>query len=188
MKYRLLIIVCTMTLLMFCISCDLSKPEDVNKAQIEQILEQMKVDFRQLDLQAVMSVYSPNYYHNGTGLSAEGAKWQQRMNQYSSFDFINLNYDINDDTAVVSGFAKWYTESEVETTAEPADNGDFSYFIKEQGIWRIYGNQHPAVSPTVPPNSGGHIVPPSSGGSCVTPTVPMSIFEVLADMLCCKLF
>ncbi|HNX01004.1 MAG TPA: nuclear transport factor 2 family protein [Candidatus Cloacimonadota bacterium] len=122
-------------------SCDISKPKEVNKAELEQIINQMQTDFRNIDLPGIMSFYHPDYFHNGQGLSAEQTKWQNRLSEYSSFEFTNPVYDINDDRAVVSGSVKWHAATQTYITNEPDDNGDFSYFIKENGVWRIYGNQ-----------------------------------------------
>jgi hypothetical protein len=155
MIFRIMFTLLGCLIFLFLTSCDLSKPEDVNKAEIEQILDQMKVDFRQLDLDGIMSYYRSDYLHSGSGLNAERTKWQTRMNTFSSFDFVNLSYDINEDSAVVSGTSKWITTMQVLESSEPQDNGDFSYFLKENGIWKIYGNHQLSVTPTVAPSSGG---------------------------------
>jgi hypothetical protein len=144
MRYRLFILFICLVTLLVCISCNLSKPSEVNKSEIEQILDQVKIDFRQLDLQGIMSYYHPDFFNNGNGLSQEAVIWQNRMSKYSSFDFVDLNYVINEDYTTVSGTAKWYIDSLAVTTTEPTDNGDFSYFLKENGTWHIYGNQLPA--------------------------------------------
>jgi uncharacterized GH25 family protein len=63
------------------------------------------------------------------------------MAQFSLLEIEVLYIELMDNKAVVHSNNKFSSAVENVTLSEPEDSGDVSYFIRENGVWRIYGNQ-----------------------------------------------
>ncbi len=138
MRFGLLIII--VVLLSGC--SGLSSTEDVNKSLITEMLEDIRIAFILADLNAIMSHYHSDYFHNGDFFADEEVKWESRLIEYSEIDITDLDIDISGNFAVASFNLDLISENGSSLYQEPsAENGDLSYLYYENGEWQIFGNQ-----------------------------------------------
>jgi hypothetical protein len=120
------------------ITCDLSKPEEVNTAEIKEIFAEIKTAFIFSDLDAIMQKYHPQFFHNMNDYNDMYIIWQIRLNDYNSLDYDNLIINFNYDFATVQ-FTMWLDN---DMSEEPSpQRGDLSYFYRSDGKWLLCGNQ-----------------------------------------------
>jgi len=124
-------------LIFACVSCDLSSPEEVDNAEIEEILRDIENAFIYYDLSAIMQHYHPGFLHGTNSYNFEQVIWEIRMNEFDLISIENIEIDLNDSFAVVA-FTLIFDDL---TTQEPsAEHGDLSYFYREYDDWKICGN------------------------------------------------
>lgn len=121
-------------------SCDVSSPEDADKAEILDILDAIKDSFHQIDLDGIMQNYYINFLHNTDNYTFEENVWQERLNQYFLIDFLDIKIELNDNFAT----ANFTMKLDEDVFNEPEDHGDVSYFYRELGSWKICGNEFSA--------------------------------------------
>jgi hypothetical protein len=118
-------------------SCDVSSPEDADKAEILDILDAIKVSFNQFDLDGIMENYHPDFLHNTDNYIFEENVWQERIAQYYLIDFLDIEIELHYNFATVSFTMKL----DEDIFNEPEDHGDVSYFYREFEGWKICGNE-----------------------------------------------
>ena len=133
-----LITILLFTVLLF--SCDVSSPEEADKGEILDILDSIKNSFNQFDLAGIMQNYHPDFLHNTDNYTFEEIVWQERLNQYSLIDFLDIKIDLHDNFANVSFTMKL----DEDIFNEPEDHGDVSHFYREFDGWKICGNEFSA--------------------------------------------
>ena len=121
-------------------SCDVSSPEEADKAEILGILDAIKDSFHQIDLPGIMQNYHPDFLHNTDNYIFEENVWQERINQYFLIDFLDIDIELHDNFANVSFTMKL----DEDVFNEPVDHGDVSYFYRELDSWKICGNEFSA--------------------------------------------
>jgi hypothetical protein len=121
-------------------SCDVSSPEDADKAEILDILDAIKVSFNQFDLDGIMENYHPDFLHNTDNYIFEENVWQERIAQYYLIDFLDIEIELHYNFATVSFTMKL----DEDIFNEPEDHGDVSYFYRELVGWKICGNEFSA--------------------------------------------
>lgn len=128
--------------LIILISCSgTTSPNQVSQYEIEEILENIEDDFNFGDLEGIMSYYHEEFRHNQTNYWEEETIWQLRLTDYNILKFENIEIDLNLPFARASFTMKLTNENGTDTFQEPEDHGDISYFYREDGVWKIYGNQ-----------------------------------------------
>ena len=60
----------------FLSSCDLSSPEDGDKAEIKEILNDIETAFIFDDQDGIMQHYHPEFLHNNSSFSSEYIVWE----------------------------------------------------------------------------------------------------------------
>jgi hypothetical protein len=133
-----LITILLFTVLLF--SCDVSSPEDADKAEIRDILDSIKDSFNQVDLPGIMQNYHPDFLHNTDNYTFEEIVWEERLAQYYLLDFEDIEIELHDNFATVSFTMKL----DEDVFNEPEDHGDVSYFYREFEGWKICGNEFSA--------------------------------------------
>ena len=118
-------------------SCDVSSPDDADKAEILDILDSIKDSFHQIDLSGIMQNYHPDFLHNTNNYVFEENIWQERLNQYFLIDFLDIEIELQYNFATVSFIMKL----DEDVFNEPEDHGDVSYFYREFDGWKICGNE-----------------------------------------------
>ena len=135
-KYIVLVIA---LLLLAC--SEVSSPNEISKYEIEEILGNIEDDFNFADLQGIMSYYHEDFSHNQTNYWEEETIWQLRLTDYNMIEFENIEIELNLPLASASFTMKLTNENGTDSFQEPEDHGDISYFYRENGVWKIYGNQ-----------------------------------------------
>lgn len=122
-------------------SCGESDNDSIAQKEIRDILYNLSLDFNLNDIAGIMEYLSDQYLHKGMIAYHFNDLWLDRMAQFSLLD-IEVSYiEFMDNKAVVHSNNKFTSAVENVTLSEPEDSGDISYFIRENGVWRIYGNQ-----------------------------------------------
>jgi len=124
------------------LSCDTHDKEYYDKVRIKDILALIETEFSNRDIDALMNHYHLEFLNNGTVRWEEREIWQDRMASYLLIDFQNIDIQLDGDRATVSFQLKLMAAGHTDYYNEPAEHGDISYFIYDNGNWRIYGNQH----------------------------------------------
>jgi hypothetical protein len=126
-------------------SCDVSSPEEADKAEILDILDSIKDSFNQLDLTGIMQHYHPDFLHNTDSYIFEEIVWEERLAQYYLIAFSEITIDLQGDFATANFKMTFYDdEGGSVVSQEPDDNGDVSYYYREFGSWKICGNEFSA--------------------------------------------
>lgn len=119
------------------VSCDLSSPEEVDNAEIEDIFTSIESAFIFADLDKIMDYYHPEFLHGTDTYNFERIIWEIRLNDYEVLEISDIDIDLNDEFAVVSFTMQLGDITSLEPSAE---FGDISYFYREYGEWKICGN------------------------------------------------
>ena len=142
MRYLLLLMLPLAVLLA---GCDgLTDSETAATERITNILEDIEESFNlQAPSEDIMAHYSDDYLHNGDGPSMARLAWDIRSAEYVALELVNIEIELDDDDAVATFEAHFYSTSGQDVFLEPYEHGDYSYFHKENGVWLVYGNQNP---------------------------------------------
>jgi len=138
-KYLLITLV---LLAMLLSNCAESNPDSIAQQEIRDILYSLSLDFNMNDVAGIMEYLSTQYLHKGMISYNFNDLWLDRMAQFSLLEIEVLYIEVTDNKAVVHSNNKFTSAIENVTLSEPEDSGDISYFIRENGVWRICGNQH----------------------------------------------
>lgn len=97
------------------------------------------------DVAGAISHYSTEYMHGGEGYEGLSADLEENIPNVASFNFTITQISVGDGFATVSGLVEGtFDDGEVFTWEEP-DRDDagigFGWLKKENGVWRVYGNQ-----------------------------------------------
>ncbi len=136
MKFLLIII------LLCCIgACDESSPQKLDKSDIEDILSDIEANFSKGNEIALLKNYHDDFLHNSDILSNEQVVWQERLNRYADLTISELSIEIDGDHATANFKISYTGIHGNEIFLEPEDHGDMSYYIKDYGVWYIWGNR-----------------------------------------------
>jgi hypothetical protein len=122
-------------------SCHTSDPETIAQKEIRDILYDVSLDFNLDNITGIMDHVHSEYLHKGMISYHLNDLWLDRMAQFSLLEIEVLYIEFEGDKAVVHSNNKFSSAIESVTLHEPEDSGDISYFIRENGVWLIYGNQ-----------------------------------------------
>lgn len=135
----------TLLLITFCLfACDdFTSQEDVNIKEIEDILLEIELGFNMNDLSRITTFYHQEFLHNNEDYDDEVYRWEQRIIKYLEMDIENIEITFQNDYWAVAEFKLTFSNAdETAITEEPSEeNGDLSFFTKENSEWKIIGNQ-----------------------------------------------
>lgn len=137
-KLILLIMVC----LAF-VGCDFSSATEVNDSEINDILDDIVIAFSMYDINSIMAKYWDSFLHNGNDYDDEYQIWDSRLINYNEIKIEDreINY-VGTEYAEVLFTLKFINDDTTVTYEEPSlENGDLTYFQKENDQWKLIGNQ-----------------------------------------------
>jgi ketosteroid isomerase-like protein len=120
---------------------DVTSSDDLDRSRIEDIVDGIRDAFNAQDLDAIMDYYHPDYRHKGHSYTQERQIWALRMIDYVDMTIEDVSIDLNGAHATVSFKMTLTNSTDSDLTLEPYENGDFSYFLKEDGFWKVWGDQ-----------------------------------------------
>jgi len=141
MKYLSLLLLAPLLLLGGCKG--VSDTETVDTTRIENILEAIQTDFNNYQSESIIDYYHEDYLHDGDGLIMAEHIWNERSANYLEMQLTNIEIELDGNFATASFEMHLYGADDEDVFLEPYEHGDFSYFHKDNGVWRIYGNQNP---------------------------------------------
>ncbi len=135
---RILTFFCLSLLLL--LACD-GSVGDQAQTEIRDIIYDISRDFSWNDIEGIMAHVHPEYLHNGVYREEFRQLWMQRRAQYQLLDCTVSQVDIQDDHATVH-LRLDFTATDGDLSYEdPQTSGDISFFVRDNGVWQIYGNQ-----------------------------------------------
>jgi hypothetical protein len=113
--------------------CDVTSPKDVNKSQIKNILRDIEINFREQDIDSIMSYYHPEFQHEDDNFFSEEERWQVRFIDYQDIQITDISIAFSSDEWAVASFSLTFTTvTQNYQFEEPSiENGDLSYFVKK---------------------------------------------------------
>jgi hypothetical protein len=136
----LLLLTCT---LIFGASCkDITSSAQANKSHVLDVLDAIQDAYNnERDANEIILYFHEDYLHDGRTRMLEKQTWQTRLINYPTMTLSDERVELDGDYATAY-FKMTLTNSDGDvTTSEPYTHGDFSYFYKDDGTWRVYGNQ-----------------------------------------------
>ena len=140
MKSQVLILILSVLMLLMA-GCKDSDPDTIARNEIKDILYDISQDFNQHNIEGIMDHVHQDYLHKSMISWGFNDLWLDRMAQYSLLEIEVLYIDISGDKAIVTSTNTFTSAYETLVLNEPEDNGDISYFIRDNGVWMVYGNQ-----------------------------------------------
>ncbi len=139
LKNKILLILLSILLLAGC--RDLSTKSEVAESDITDILDKLKISFRNDEISDFMDCFFSDYLHNGDTTENLEIVWSSRMINYNELEFNDVEVDIQDEYAVAYFTMKLTAENSSITFDEPYDEGLLSFFHKSGGVWKLHGNR-----------------------------------------------
>ena len=133
---------CLFLILILLFSCDdFTSSEDINKHNIEDILDHIQTSFYTDDVTSIMENYHPDFRHNTNSFSDEETLWQIRVVDFYDIAIEDVTIDLNNSIWATASFklTLFYDEDKIVTMEPSEANGDLSYFYKDDGQWKICG-------------------------------------------------
>lgn len=114
-----------------------------DESLIRDAYDVVEVCFESEDLDGLMAYFSGNYLDNGKDHSDERTEIEEIFNDYDNLEieFILGAITIDGNTATVEEDGSFSGDPVGGVTRETDSWSDISYWIKEDGQWRFYGNQ-----------------------------------------------
>jgi hypothetical protein len=126
------------------LSCSFSKSDDVDRAQIADVLKRIEQSFNNWDhVNNIMSHYHPDFLHNGATHNAEEFVWRERKINFIQMQIEVISIEIYDHDFALARLRVYYFDRDHRygPFIEPEHFGDMSYFFHDQVRWWIYGNR-----------------------------------------------
>ena len=140
MRYsrHLLVLILGFTILS---SCKKGDPEAVSQNEIRDILYQIETNYNSGHIALIMDYVHEYYLHKGMITWNLNQLWLNRKADFPLLDIEVLFIEIQGSTAIAHIDMTFSSAFQTYVINDPADSGDISYFIRENGEWLIYGNQ-----------------------------------------------
>lgn len=122
-------------------SCREDDSDRLAQREIRDILYDISTDFNLKDMYGIMEHLHPDYLHKGNISYHFNDKWLEHFARFSLLEIEVLYIEIQDNKAVAHTNNKFSSAAETIILHEPEDNGDVSYFYRDNGAWYLYGNQ-----------------------------------------------
>lgn len=158
---RKLIITALLFIGIFLGSCKEDSSDKIAQKEIRDILYDISVDFNLKNMYGIMEHLHTDYLHKGKIAYHFNTDWLDLMAQYSLLEIDVLYIELQDSKAIVHLRKKFSSSYETMEQNDPEDNGDISYFYRENGVWYVYGNQlwlKKGVQRSLPVPSSSHTV------------------------------
>ncbi len=138
---RKLIITALLFIGIFLGSCKEDSSDKIAQKEIRDILYDISVDFNLKNMYGIMEHLHTNYWHKGKISYHFNTDWLNLMAQFSLLEIEVLYIELQDSKAIVHLRKKFSSSYETMEQNDPEDNGDISYFYRDNGVWYVYGNQ-----------------------------------------------
>ena len=132
---------------LFLLSCNLSDKEDIDKAQIVNILRDIEYIFNSGDsvqqkYDKIMAYYHEDYLHNSERIVSVGNFWHLRINDFTNIKIDDISISLDDDRALARFKLTFFDRDNKPNGPYPEPTlGILSFFWHDFTSWRIYGNQ-----------------------------------------------
>ncbi|MDD2228469.1 MAG: hypothetical protein PHY48_03550 [Candidatus Cloacimonetes bacterium] len=122
-------------------SCKQDSSDKLAQDEIREILYSISTDFNLKNMYEILEHLHTEYLHKGKIAHHFNINWLEYMGRFSLLDIEVLYIEIQDNKAVAHTKNTFSSAYETEVHNEPEDNGEISYFYRENGVWYVYGNQ-----------------------------------------------
>ncbi len=122
-------------------SCGEDDTEQLAQREIRDVLYDISTDFNLKDMYGILEHLHIDYLHKGKITHHFNSDWLSNMARFSLLEIEVLYIEIQDNKAVAHTRNKFSSSAENIILNEPEDNGDISYFYRDNGMWYVYGNQ-----------------------------------------------
>jgi len=122
-------------------SCGEDDTEKLAQREIRDILYDISTDFNLKDMYGILEHLHTDYLHKGLISYHFNDDWLSYMARFSLLEIEVLYIEIQDNKAIAHTRNKFSSAAETVVLNEPADNGEISYFYRDNGVWYVYGNQ-----------------------------------------------
>ena len=141
MYYKILYLILIIITLLFTSCIKTTSAKEVMEYQITDIIEDVVTDFNFNQLDNLMTNFSSSFYHNERDFDEEKHFWQSLLYQYTSVSIDSVSITLQSNNMVIASFdITFENSSTTQTYNEPSNEfGDLSYFIREDGKWKIIG-------------------------------------------------
>ncbi|MBW6513317.1 MAG: hypothetical protein K0B87_00980 [Candidatus Syntrophosphaera sp.] len=137
----LLLLFLALALALALLSCG-HNSTDEDETRIRDIIYDISRDFNWNEIDGIMEHVHPDYLHNGMYDYQLRLLWLDRLAQYDLLSCEVSRVDLNGDLATVHMLMTFEASSAPPLSySEPETHGDTSFFLYDQGQWRLYGNQ-----------------------------------------------
>ncbi|MDD4308770.1 MAG: hypothetical protein PHO32_00150 [Candidatus Cloacimonetes bacterium] len=122
-------------------SCGADDSDTIANREIRDIMYDISNHFNLKNAEGIMEHLHIEYLHKGLISYHFNDLWLDRMTQFSLLEIEILYIELQENKAIVHSKNTFSSAFETQVLNEPEDSGDISYFIRDNGVWRIYGNQ-----------------------------------------------
>ncbi|GAB1468668.1 hypothetical protein MASR2M64_14110 [Candidatus Cloacimonadota bacterium] len=138
---KLIILVVVIVLALGFSSCNQDSSDTLAQKEIRDLLYSISTDFNLNQISPILDHLHLDYLHKGKIGHHFNIDWLNYMNRFSLLDIEVLYIEIEGAKAVAHTKNTFRSAYETEVHNEPEDNGEISYFYRDNGVWYIYGNQ-----------------------------------------------
>ena len=129
--------------LVLIISCHSSSADEINKDELETILENIATAFNNDDIDAIMQNYLEDFKHNDLNYNSMKLFWQIQRIDYVDMFVDNISVEIQDYRAVMTFTMTFLSgESEIVSQEPSEEYGFISYYRKINGVWYVCGKDY----------------------------------------------
>lgn len=122
-------------------SCKGSDPDTIAQNEIRDILYDISMNYNAQDIEGIMDHLHDEYLHNSMISWGFNDLWNDRMTQFNLLEIEVLYIEMMGNKAIVHSTNTFISPTHEEVLNEPEESGDISYFIRDDGLWLLYGNQ-----------------------------------------------
>lgn len=141
MSKSLVLLLTLVSLLILLGSCKSSDPDTIAQNEIRDILYDISTDFNMQNIEGIMDHLHEEYLHKSMISWGFNDLWNDRMTQFNLLEIEVLYIELMDNKAIVHSTNTFISPTHEEILSEPEESGDISYFIRDDGMWLLYGNQ-----------------------------------------------
>ncbi len=111
---------------------------------IKEILSQIEIDFNFGDIDSLITFISPHFEHKGKDYNQEVLFWRDLYYQYTFLSIDNIEVQrLTYEKAKAKFILTFKNSTETVQYNEPSEQfGDLSYFIFENGKWKLIGKDN----------------------------------------------
>ena len=125
---------------LFLLSCS-SSNDEIDKANISEIIYRIQEAYNQRELPVLMGYYHRDYLHSGKAYQSAYSTWEHRSTIYGTIAISVVDIEIYDEDFAYTQLMLYFYND--DTPIGPFTAEDISFFYRVDGKWQIYGNQLP---------------------------------------------